>query len=155
MARIRPFAALLPPAELAAQISCPPYDVVTTAKARQFIKSEPRNFMRVIRAEADLREEVHPYALEVYARARENFSLFRRKGWLQPQSRPVILVYRLREGEHAQTGVVACCAVEDYEGGVSCRHENIKPDKEHDRMQHTLALSAHPEAVLLAYRGQH
>ncbi|MGH7494945.1 MAG: DUF1015 domain-containing protein [bacterium] len=155
MARIRPFAALLPPAELAARISCPPYDVVTTAEARQFIKNDPRSYMRVIRAEAEGREDVDHYAREVYDRARENFSLFRREGWLQAWPRPGIFVYRLREGEHVQTGVVACCSVEDYETGVICRHENTRPDKEHDRMQHTLALSAHPEAVLLAYRGQH
>lgn len=153
MARIRPFAALLPPAQLAARIACPPYDVITTAEARRFIKNDPHSFMRVIRAEADWNEEIHPYSQKVYDRARENLAFFRREGWLQPQSRPGILVYRLRDGEHVQTGVVACCSVDEYESGVICRHENTKPDKENDRTQHTVALSAHPEAVLLAYRG--
>ncbi len=153
MARIRPFAALLPPSNLAARLSCPPYDVVNTTEARQFIQNDAHSFMRIIRAEAEWDEEFHPYDQKVYTRSRENFLLFQQQGWLHPQSSPHLFVYRLGDGEHVQTGVVACCTVDEYEFGVICRHENTKPEKENDRTQHTLALSAHPEPVLLAYRG--
>jgi uncharacterized protein (DUF1015 family) len=79
---------------------------------------------------------------------------FQRQGWLQRQPWPAFLIYRMCEAEHMQTGVVACCAVDEYEAGAICRHENTKPDKENDRTQHALALSAHAEPVLLAYRGE-
>lgn len=156
MAQIKPFAALLPPAELAARISCPPYDVVTVEEARQYLRANPQSFMRVIRAEAEYgdEEKVHAHAAKVYARARQNLLLFQREGWLLQQPLPAFLIYRMREGRHVQTGVVACCSVDEYESGAICRHENTRPDKENDRTQHALALSAHAEPVLLAYRGR-
>ncbi len=135
------------------RISSPPYDVVTTKQARQFLHNNPQSFMRVIRAEAEWPAEIQPYDEMVYERARENFILFQHEGWLQQRHAPHFFIYRLRDGKHVQTGVVACCAVEEYESGAICRHENTKPDKEHDRTRHMLALSAHPEPVLLAYRG--
>ena len=153
MARIHPFSALLPPAELIRHMSCPPYDVVTTEQARQFLQNNPRSFMRIIRADAEWPSDSQPDDERVHARARENFGLFQRERWLQQQQAPHFFVYRLRDGDHVQTGVVACCAVEEYEAGAICRHENTKPDKENDRTQHMLALAAHPEPVLLAYRG--
>jgi uncharacterized protein (DUF1015 family) len=53
----------------------------------------------------------------------------------------------------AQTGVVGCVHVDDYERGVIKKHETTRPDKEDDRTRHMLALDGHPEPVLLAYRG--
>ncbi len=51
-----------------------------------------------------------------------------------------------------QVGVAGCVHVDDYERGVIKKHETTRPDKEDDRTRHILALDAHAEAVLLAYR---
>jgi len=54
---------------------------------------------------------------------------------------------------HTQTGILGAAAVDDYLEGRIKRHEHTRPDKEDDRTRHTIALSAHPGPVLLAYHG--
>lgn len=154
MAQLHPFVSLLPPAQFAARLSCPPYDVVSEAEARAFAAHNPQSFMRIIRAEVDLPELASPYEARVYERARDNLIAFEKAGWLLRTASPRLFVYRLCSGAHAQTGVVGCCAVDEYESGVICKHENTKPEKENDRTRHLLALGAHAEPVLLAYRGR-
>ncbi len=154
MAQLRPFLTLLPNASNVARLSCPPYDVVSAAEARALTRDNPQSFMRIIRAEVDLPETMPPYDERVYEQARANLRQFENDGWLQRTARPQLFVYRLYANGHAQTGVVACCSVDEYEAGLICKHENTKPDKENDRTRHMLTLAAHPEPVLLAYRGR-
>jgi uncharacterized protein (DUF1015 family) len=52
----------------------------------------------------------------------------------------------------SQTGIVACCHVQDYLSGVIKKHEVTRKDKEDDRTRHTLAIHASGEPVFLAYR---
>lgn len=140
MAQLRPFFSLMPPAELAPRLSCPPYDVVSAAEARAFATDNPQSFMRIIRAEVDLAGDESPYHARVYEQARANLVAFEAAGWLQRSAAPHLLVYRLRTNEHAQIGVVGCCAIDEYESGLICKHENTKPEKENDRTRHLLAL---------------
>ena len=46
MSTIRPFRAVRPKAELAASIAALPYDVYSTAEAREVIAEEPLSFLR-------------------------------------------------------------------------------------------------------------
>ena len=48
MLRIKPFAAVRPLPNVAAQVSSPPYDVVTTEEARQLAADNKRSFLRVL-----------------------------------------------------------------------------------------------------------
>ncbi len=155
MAQLRPFLSLLPEAQIVNRLSCPPYDVVNAAEARARAAGNPQSFMRLIRAEVDLPETLSPYDGRVYEQARANLLAFEHAGWLQSSASPRLFVYRLRTRAHTQTGVVGCCAVEEYESGLICKHENTKPEKENDRTRHMLALAAHAEPVLMAYRGRH
>ncbi len=154
MATLRPSPLLLPHAAHAAQIASPPYDVVTTAEARQIAAGNPACFLHVVRPEIDLPETTHPYNPVVYQKARENFTRFQAEKLFFKSSGPQLLIYRLQMQTHEQTGVVGCCSIDEYDSDLICKHENTKPDKENDRVQHMLALSAHPEAVLIAYRGR-
>jgi uncharacterized protein (DUF1015 family) len=52
----------------------------------------------------------------------------------------------------AQTGVVGCVHVDDYEHDVVRKHEKTRPDKEDDRTRHVLTLNANAEPVFLTYR---
>ena len=77
MALIRPFPAIRPRPELAADIAAVPYDVVSTPEARALAAGNPRSFLHVSRAEIDLPDGTDPYADEVYTRAWETFEAFR------------------------------------------------------------------------------
>jgi uncharacterized protein (DUF1015 family) len=73
---------------------------------------------------------------------------------LRRDERPALFVYRQVMGGHVQTGVMGCCAVDEYDDGRIKKHERTRPDKEDDRVRHLLALSAHAEPVFLAHRDE-
>ncbi len=150
--RIRPFTAVRPALGRAADVASPPYDVVSRSEAARLARDKPSSFIRVVRADADLPADVEPYDARVYARARETFGRFLRDGLLVREPRPLLYLYRLVRDGRAQTGVVGCVHVDDYETGVIKKHETTRPDKEDDRVRHIEALDAHAEPVLLAYR---
>ena len=69
---IKPFRALRPTPEHAADVAAPPYDVLNTEEARQRADGRPMSFLHISRPEIDLPEDTDPYAPEVYAKGAEN-----------------------------------------------------------------------------------
>jgi len=151
--RLRPFRAWRPVPALAASVASPPYDVVSRAEARALARDNPLTFLRVVRSEIDLPESMEPYDERVYAKARENLDRLIQQGAFLREPEPALYLYRLALQGRAQVGVVGCVHVDDYERGVIKKHETTRPDKEDDRTRHILAVEAHAETVLLAYRG--
>jgi uncharacterized protein (DUF1015 family) len=152
--RIHAFHALRPAAGRAAAVASPPYDVVSREEAARLIADNPSSFLRVVRSDAELPADVEAYDARVYARARENFEQLLADGALVREGRPALYVYRLVREGRAQAGVTTCVHVDDYEAGIIKKHETTRPDKEDDRTRHILALGAHAEPVLLAYRDR-
>ena len=62
-------------------------------------------------------------------------------------------IYRLTMDGRAQTGIVACCSIDDYVDGVIKKHENTREDKEIDRIRHVDTTNAHTGPIFLAYRA--
>lgn len=154
MLRIHPFQALVPKANLAAQVACVPYDVVTTAEAREQAAGLPHSFMHVIRSEIDLPAETNPYDATVYDRARSNLDNLVRRGVMEREAAPRLYLYRQVMNHREQIGVVCCCHIDDYEKNVILKHEKTRKDKEDDRTRHVLTMRANAEPVFLAYRDQ-
>ncbi|BCS31267.1 hypothetical protein TBR22_A04670 [Luteitalea sp. TBR-22] len=152
MALVRPFRALRPRPDLAAEIAAVPYDVVSTEEARALAAGKPNSFLHVSRAEIDLPSTVSPYADEVYTRAWETFEAFRSSALVQ-DARPTLYVYRLRMGDHEQTGLAGAFSVDEYRRDVILKHERTRKDKEDDRTRHITELRAQTGPVLLTYRG--
>ena len=90
MAIIKPFAALRPKPELAAQICELPYDVMSSEEARQIAGPNPLSFLHVSKPEIDLPAGTDPYAPEVYAKGKENFQRLISQGALRPDSKPAV-----------------------------------------------------------------
>ncbi|MEY3479651.1 MAG: hypothetical protein RIQ71_426 [Verrucomicrobiota bacterium] len=149
--RVRPFQGLVPPSVLAADFASPPYDVISTAEARAIIAKQPNSFLRVVRSEATLQEDIDPYSPQVYEQARTNFVRMQEEGELVREVSPQIYLYRQIMGDHAQTGITAVCQADDYAAGLIKKHEKTRPDKEDDRVRLNTALSAHIEPVFLAF----
>src|SRR5262249_43439084 len=93
-----------------------------------------------------------PYADAVYAKAAENFEKLKRSAPLAPEETPSLYVYRLRMGEHDQTGVAGCSSLREYDQDVVRKHERTRKDKEDDRTRHMLTLNAQTGPVFLTYR---
>jgi uncharacterized protein (DUF1015 family) len=138
---------------LANKICEPPYDVMSSAEARQMARGNPLSFLHVSKPEIDLPEDIDVYDARVYAKGSENFARLITEGALQKEDRPCFYFYRQVMGEHCQTGLVAVASCEDYLNGVIKKHEFTRPDKEDDRVRHMEALSSQTGPVFLVYRA--
>lgn len=149
--RIKPFAALRPPAEFAHLLASPPYDTLEPEEALALASGNMKSFVRIIRPEVDLPPGTDVHADEVYARGAANLAEFKAAGLFVREALPCLYVYRQVVGEHRQVGVVACCHAEDYENGAIVRHEKTRPDKQEDRTRHIESLKANAGPVFLTY----
>jgi uncharacterized protein (DUF1015 family) len=153
VAIVKPFRALRPSSENAAAVSAVPYDVVNSEEARQLASDNPLSFLRVSRPEIELPPGTDIYSPEVYAKAAANFDRLMQQAPLLIEDEPSFYLYRLRMGEREQTGLVACCAVDEYDNDVILKHERTTQYKEDDRTKHILSLRAQTGPVFLAYRA--
>jgi len=150
---IKPFRALRPAPEQAKQVSCVPYDVVYEREVRAFISENPLSFLRITRSEAEFSENENPDSPKVFARARENLQKFINDEIFSSEPESSIYIYCLSTDKHVQTGVVACCSLDEYELGKIKKHEKTRPDKVEDRTGHMVALNAQTGLIFLAFRN--
>ena len=153
MATLKPFAALRPKPELAAQICELPYDVMSSDEARRIAAGNPLSFLHVSKPEIDLPPGTDLYSPEVYAQGRENFARLIAQGALRQDAQPCFYLYRQIMGGHAQVGLVAAASCEEYLGGAIKKHEFTRPDKEDDRVRHIETLNSQTGPVFLTYRA--
>lgn len=153
MAEIKPFRALRPKPELAAQICELPYDVMSSAEAREIAKDNPLSFLHVSKPEIDLSPSTDVHDDFVYAKGKENFNKLIAQGALKQDSHPCFYLYRQVMGNHSQVGIVAVASCEEYLQGVIKKHEFTRPDKEDDRVRHMEALNSQTGPVFLTYRA--
>jgi uncharacterized protein (DUF1015 family) len=152
--RLHPFDALRPAPELAAKVAAVPYDVVNRSEAADLARDNPLSFLHVGRSDIDLPENTDPHDPRIYAKAREAFEGFLSQGVLIREGKPALYLYRQIMSGRAQTGLVGCVHIDDYEQDVIRKHEKTRQDKEDDRTRHVLTLGAHAEPVFLTYRGR-
>ncbi|MCS7338782.1 MAG: DUF1015 family protein [Verrucomicrobiae bacterium] len=154
MAVVRPFAAARPRADLAAQISAPPYDVVSTDEARKLAAGNPLSFLHVSKPEIDLTPGHDPRAPAAYAVGARNFMRLFEIGALMRDPEPRFYLYRQQVADHAQVGIVATVSCADYINGVVKRHELTHEDVVADRTRHIEALNAQTGPAFLFYRAR-
>ncbi len=153
MAKIKPFAALRPRPEVAAEICAPPYDVLSSDEARQSASGNPLSFLHVSKPEIDLAPGIDLTGPEVYERGKENFQRLITQGALRQDGQACFYLYRQSMGNHTQTGLVAVASCQDYLNNVVKKHELTRPDKEDDRVRHIETLQSQTGPVFLVYRA--
>ncbi len=152
--KIKPFKALRPAPEYAERVASPPYDAIDYDEATAMASGNTFSFLRVTRAEIDLPPGTDPHDDCVYTRASHNFEILRKKQALIEDLDPGLFAYRIAAPNHVQTGVMACCHIDDYINNVIKKHENTRREKEDDRAKLTAILNAHTGPVLLTYADQ-
>jgi uncharacterized protein (DUF1015 family) len=148
---IRPFRALRPAPGRAAEILAPPYDVLSSAEARDRALGKPWSFLHVSKAEIDLDPATDPYDPAVYAKAAENLQRMIAAGVLVRDSKPSYYAYRLTWRGHSQTGLAAIASLADYASNRIRKHELTTPAKEDDRVRQIEAVNAQTGPVMIAY----
>jgi uncharacterized protein (DUF1015 family) len=152
VATLYPFRALRPKPEFAPRIAAVPYDVVSVEEAKELADGNPISFLRVSRPELELSDGIDPYSDAVYDRAVQNFSAMRNDAFVV-EGEPSLYFYRLRMGDHTQTGLAGGFSIDEYDRDVIRKHERTRRDKEDDRTRHMKALGAQTGPVFLTYRA--
>jgi uncharacterized protein (DUF1015 family) len=154
MAKLKPFRAWRPRPDVCVQVASPPYDVLSSAEARQMAAENPLSFLHVVKPEIDLEPGTDVYAPEVYATGTANLRRLVDDGVLVREENPALYLYRQRMGDHVQTGLVAGASVDEYEADLIKKHEHTRPVKEDDRTRHIDALDANTGPVFLTYKAR-
>jgi len=148
---IKPFRALRSAPGRAAEVLAPPYDVLSSAEARERAKGKPWSFLHVSKAEVDLDPATDPYDPAVYAKAAENLRRMIAASVLVRDSKPSYYVNRLTWRGHSQTGLAAVASLADYASNRIRKHELTTPAKEDDRVRQIDAVNTQTGPVMIAY----
>ncbi len=142
MTLIRPFRALRPVPARVREVIAPPYDVLSSAEARERARGKPWSFLHVSKAEIDLPPGADPYSPAVYATAAENLKRMIAEGVLIRDAHPYYYAYRATWTGGRQTGLACVASLADYATNRVRKHELTTPVKETDRVKQIEALNA-------------
>jgi uncharacterized protein (DUF1015 family) len=148
---IRPFRALRPVPARAREVIAPPYDVLSSAEARERARGRPWSFLHVSKAEIDLPPATDPYANAVYATAAENLARMIAEGVLLRDTSPYYYAYRATWTGGRQAGLACVASLADYATNRIRKHELTTPVKETDRVKQIEALNAQTGPVMMGY----
>lgn len=147
--KIKPFAGVRPPKDLAEQVASRPYDVLNSVEAKQ--EAGEKSLLHIIKPEIDFDPIADEHAQAVYDKAVENFKLWQNRGWLVQDPKEMYYIYAQTMDGRTQYGLVAAANVDDYMSGKIKKHELTRKDKEDDRMIHVRIQDANIEPVFFAY----
>ena len=147
--KIKPFAGIRPPREIADQVASRPYDVLNSVEAKN--EAGEKSLLHIIKPEIDFDPIADEHSQPVYDRAVENFQKWQERGWLVPDEKEMYYIYAQTMNGRTQYGLVAAANVDDYMTGKIKKHELTRKDKEDDRMIHVRIQNANLEPGFFAY----
>jgi uncharacterized protein (DUF1015 family) len=151
MAKVKPFRGIRPPKEFVEQVASRPYDVLNSEEARKEAEGNEKSLYHIIKPEIDFAPGTDEHDPRVYDKALENFTAFRRNGWLVQDDENHYYIYAQTMEGRTQYGIVLAASVHDYVNGVIKKHELTRRDKEDDRMKHVKVNNANVEPVFFAF----
>lgn len=149
MVKVKPFAAVRPPKNIAHEVASRPYDVLNSVEAQQ--EAGEKSLLHIIKPEIDFTPIIDEHSQQAYDKAVENFKLWQERGWLVEDKKEMYYVYAQTMEGRTQYGLVVGASVEDYLTGKIKKHELTRKDKEEDRMIHVRIQNANVEPVFFAY----
>lgn len=152
MAIVRPFKAVRPAREYAEEVISLPYDVMNRKEAAEMAWDKPHSFLHICRSEIDLPQEKDPYVKAVYEKAKQNIEQWLSDKVFIQDEKPMLYIYRQIMDGRAQTGIVGCVSVDDYQDDIIKKHEFTRVEKEIDRINHFDVCNSNTEPVFLTYR---
>ena len=147
--KIKPFAGVRPPKELAKEVASRPYDVLNSVEAKN--EAGEKSLLHIIKPEIDFDPIADEHEQKTYDKAVENFKKWQDKGWLKQDDKEMYYIYAQTMDGRTQYGLVAAANVDDYMTGKIKKHELTRKEKEDDRMIHVRIQNANLEPVFFAY----
>jgi len=166
---VSPFRAYLLDARKACDVASLPYDVFTREEAADEIALHPQSFLCIDRTAAIL-PDVDEYDQEVYIKAKQLMNESIDTKTYQKDQETRFYLYRMiwedtetvvdstydastePSSSHMQLGLVAVVSTDEYRSGIIHRHENTRPEKLADRIDHIKTLGAQASPVLMTHR---
>ena len=136
MARVKPFKCIRPNEGVAAEVAALPYDVYSRKEAKEAVKGKPYSFLNIDRPETQYDDDFDMYSEKAYETARTMLNREINEGIFIKDNDDAYYIYELTMDGRKQTGIVACCSIDDYANGVIKKHENTLAAKEQDRINH-------------------
>ena len=118
MAILKSFKGLRPPKAIVKDLASRPYDVLDSVEARVEAHGNQYSLLHIIKPEIDLAIDIDHYDQSVYNKAKENFEMFKQKGWLVPEAKDCLYIYAQTMNGKTQYGLVGCAGVDDYMNGI-------------------------------------
>ena len=103
MVKIKPFAGIRPPKELAAEVSSRPYDVLNSQEAKA--EATERSLLHIIKPEIDFDPIADEHDEKVYKKAVENFKKWRDNKWLVQDGEEHYYIYAQTMNGRTQYGL--------------------------------------------------
>ena len=147
--KIKPFAGVRPPKELAKEVASRPYDVLNSVEAKN--EAGEKSLLHIIKPEIDFDPIADEHEQKTYDKAVENFKKWQDNGWLNQDAKEMYYIYAQTMDGRTQYGLVAAANVDDYMTGKIKKHELTRKEKEDDRMIHVRIQNANLEPVFFAY----
>ncbi len=141
----------MPKKEYVAKCAALPYDVMSSAEAKEMAKENPLSFLRVDRGEINF-DGVAFNDDKAYEAATSRLKELEETGVYEEQAQPSFYFYRQVMNGRAQTGIVGVASVDDYLSGKIKKHELTRADKEADRIRHVKTCSAQTGPIFLCYK---
>ncbi|WKY48480.1 DUF1015 family protein [Eubacteriaceae bacterium ES3] len=154
MATIKPFKAVRPFPEKAADVAALPYDVYNRKEAAEVVRGKYDSFLRVDRPESTLDERMKIDDPFVYETARKNLEKLFHRNALTQDTTDCLYIYELIMNGRSQVGLVVCTSIDEYLDNTIKKHELTRADKEKDRINHVDACDANTGPIFLTYRAK-
>ena len=148
--QIKAFRGYRPGRDRIAKVASRPYDVLTTAEAREEAAGNPYSFLNIVKPEIAFPAGTEPGSPDIYRTAEANFQALIDNGTFIRDERECLYIYELSVGRRPRTGIVAAAAVEDYLDGRIRKHELTRFDQEADRAHHIRTTMLNVEPVMFA-----
>ncbi|MEG2318775.1 MAG: DUF1015 domain-containing protein, partial [Rikenellaceae bacterium] len=149
MVKVKAFAGIRPPKDLAKEVSSRPYDVLNSQEAK--VEATEKSLLHIIKPEIDFDPIADEHSKEVYEKGAENFKKWQNNGWLVKDKNEKFYIYAQTMEGRTQYGLVGCCHFQDYLDNHIKKHELTRKDKEEDRMMHVRIQNANIEPVFFSY----
>ena len=153
MSTLDPFPARIVRAEWADHVVSPMHDALSSEERAAILAERPYSWLHVSRTPEDATdgEEVDPEALDD-----ANAAALRRlldAGLFEEFPEPALYVYRLRSGDHEQTGIVGEVPPLAFVDGRVLGHEGVQPERVDALGLHLARLGARSTLVALMFRA--
>ncbi|MFH0898251.1 MAG: DUF1015 family protein [bacterium] len=148
----RPFKAFRPHNDIAAHLTCEPYNKITTQEARIYAQGNQRSFLHVIQPEIDLDESVKSYDARAGEKGKQSLQNLLQEGLLLQDDTPSFYLYAQQKQDAYHLCVIGEIAVQSYQDGLVKAHEQTIPEKVYGIETFTKIQNAHIDPVLLTYR---